>query len=110
MINSKLTAGEDVADLGGLILGYMAWQDETAGQKLELIDGLTPEQRFLIGYAQGWCSNEGAEDPRHKAMMETHSPDKYRVNGVVTNMPEFQQAFQCKTGQPMAPAQRCRVW
>ncbi len=109
-INSKLTVGEDVADLGGLILAYMAWQEETAGKTLRAIDGLTPAQRFFIGYAQGFCSNERPENLRQAAMTDTHSPPKYRANGVVRNMPEFQQAFQCKTGQPMAPERRCRVW
>ena len=109
-INSKLTVGEDVADLGGLILAYMAWQEEAAGKKLGPIDGLTPEQRFFVGYAQGWCSNERRENMRRQAMMDPHSPVKYRTNGVVSNLPEFQQAFQCKTGQPMALEKRCRVW
>jgi endothelin-converting enzyme/putative endopeptidase len=109
-INSKLTVGEDVADLGGLMLAYMAWHEETAGKKLGAIDGLMPDQRFFVGYAQGWCSNERPENLRRRAMMDTHSPVKYRTNGVVSNLPEFQQAFQCKTGQPMAPEKRCRVW
>ena len=61
-INSKLTLGEDVADLGGLMLAYMAWRDETQGKKLQPIEGLTPEQRFFVGYAQSWCSNERPEN------------------------------------------------
>jgi putative endopeptidase len=109
-INSKLTVGEDVADLGGLILAYMAWRDETKGKKLEPIEGLTPEQRFFVGYAQGWCSNERPENLRRRAMMDPHSPVKSRTNGVVSDMPEFQEAFHCTTGQPMAPEKRCRVW
>lgn len=109
-INSKLTVGEDVADLGGLILAYMAWHEKTIGKKLAPIDGLAAEQRFFIGYAQWACSNDRPEDLRQEAMTDTHSPAKYRVNGVVPDMPEFQQAFQCKTGQPMAPEKRCRVW
>jgi endothelin-converting enzyme/putative endopeptidase len=109
-INSKLTLGEDVADLGGLILAYMAWKEDTKNQKLAPIDGLTPEQRFFIGYAQGWCTNSRPETLRMRAMMDPHSPPRYRTNGVVSNIPEFQQAFQCKTGQPMAPEKRCRVW
>jgi len=109
-INSKLTVGEDVADLGGLILAYMAWQEETRDKKLAPIDGLTPEQRFFIGYAQGWCSNERPENLSRRAMTDPHSPPRYRTNGVVSDMPEFQQAFHCKAGQPMAPEKRCRVW
>ncbi len=109
-INGKLTLGEDVADLGGLLLAYMAWKQNTKGQKLEPIEGFTPEQRFFIGYAQSWCGETRDEDKRLRAMVDPHSPDNYRANGVVTNKPEFQKAFQCKTGMPMAPEKRCRVW
>jgi endothelin-converting enzyme/putative endopeptidase len=109
-INGKLTLGEDVADLGGLLLAYNAWKEDTKGQKLEPIDGLTPEQRFFVGYGQSWCSNTRDEAKRLRATVDPHSPDKYRGSGVVTNMPEFQEAFHCKTGTPMAPEKRCRVW
>jgi endothelin-converting enzyme/putative endopeptidase len=109
-INGKLTLGEDVADLGGLLLGYLAWKSHTKDQKLDPIDGLTPEQRFFIGYGQSWCGNVRDEEKRLRATVDPHSPDKYRANGVATNMPEFQQAFHCKTGAPMAPEKRCRVW
>jgi endothelin-converting enzyme/putative endopeptidase len=105
-----LTLGEDVADLGGLLLAYMAWKQDTKEKKLEPIDGLTPEQRFFIGYGQSWCGSVRDEEKRLRATVDPHSPDKYRANGVVTNMPEFQEAFQCKTGTPMAPETRCRVW
>src|ERR1700685_468622 len=109
-INGKLTLGEDVADLGGLILAYMAWQQDTQGQNLKPMDGLTPEQRFFVGYGQSWCSNERDETKRMRATVDPHSPEKYRTNGVVSNMPEFQQAFQCKAGTPMVNENRCRVW
>jgi endothelin-converting enzyme/putative endopeptidase len=109
-INGKLTLGEDVADLGGLILSYMAWQEAEKGKKLEPIDGFTPEQRFFIGYGQGWCSHETPEVARMRAATNPHSPEKYRTNGVVSNMPQFQQAFACKAGQPMVRENQCRVW
>ena len=109
-INGKLTLGEDVADLGGLLLAHNAWKEETKGQKLESMDGLTSEQRFFVGYGQSWCSNTRDEAKRLRATVDPHSPDNYRASGVVTNMPEFQQAFRCKTGTPMAPEKRCRVW
>ena len=109
-INGKLTLGEDVADLGGLMLAYMAWKADTKGQNLQPIEGLTPEQRFFVAYGQSWCGHTRDETKRLLATVDPHSPEKYRTNGVVTNMPEFQQAFQCKTGAPMAPAKRCRVW
>lgn len=109
-INSKLTLGEDIADLGGLVLAWMAWQTEIAGKKLETRDGLTPEQRFFVGYAQWACENNRPEDLRDRALTNPHSPGKYRVNGLVVNMPEFEKAFSCKPGQPMVKEKRCRIW
>ena len=109
-INGKLTLGEDVADLGGLLLAYMAWKQDTKEGKLEPIEGFTPEQRFFVGYAQSWCGATRDEEKRLRATVDPHSPDKYRANGVVTNMPEFQAAFHCQTGTPMVPEKRCRVW
>ena len=109
-INGQLTMGENVADLGGLMLAYMAWKSETRGQKLEAIDGFTPEQRFFIGYGQSWCANTRDETKRMYATIDPHSPDQYRANGVVANTPEFQQAFQCKAGSAMVRQKRCRVW
>jgi putative endopeptidase len=111
-INSKLTLGEDVADLGGEILAYMAWKDTTKNKDLQSVEGLTPDQRFFVGFAQWACANERPEDMRVRAATDPHSPAKYRVNGVVVNMPEFASAFSCKTGQPMVkPSDKvCRVW
>ena len=109
-INSELTLGEDVADLGGVILAWMAWKMETAGKKLEDRDGLTPEQRFFVGYSQWGCENDRPENMRMKALTDPHSPGKWRTNGLVVNLPEFQKAFSCKPGQPMVAEKRCRVW
>jgi endothelin-converting enzyme/putative endopeptidase len=111
-INSKLTLGEDVADLGGEILGYIAWQSATQGKDLLPADELTPDQRFFVGFAQWACSNERPEDLRVRAITDPHSPAKYRVDGVVVNMPEFSRAFSCKAGQPMVKPQGevCKVW
>lgn len=111
-INSALTLGEDVADLGGEILAYMAWKDKNKDRKLESIDGLTPEQRFFIGFAQWDCANERPEDLRLRAATDPHSPAQHRINGVLVNMPEFSQAFSCKQDQPMSkPAEKvCKVW
>jgi putative endopeptidase len=111
-INGELTKGEDVADLGGEILAYMAWGAATAGENLQLTDGLTPEQRFFVGFAQWACANERPEDLRVRAQTDPHSPPEYRINGVVVNMPEFAKAFSCRTGQPMVkPAEKiCKVW
>ena len=109
-INGKLTNGEDLADLGGTLLAYLAWKQDTAGQKLEPIEELTPEQRFFVAYGQSWCANERDEDKRLRATIDPHSPEKYRTNGVVSNMPEFREAFHCKAGQPMVRESPCRVW
>jgi putative endopeptidase len=109
-INGKLTLGEDVADLGGLILAYMAWKADTKGQNLQSIDGLTPDQRFFVGYGQSWCGETRDETQRLRATVDHHSPEKYRTNGVVSNMPEFQEAFHCQAGSPMVNQNRCRVW
>jgi len=109
-INSRLTLGEDVADLGGELLAYMAWKDATRGQKLTPIDGFTPEQRFFIGFAQWACGDERAESKRVHAITDPHSPPEYRINGVAVNMPEFAAAFACKVGQPMVREKPCRVW
>ena len=109
-INSKLTLGEDVADLGGLVLAWMAWKMESSNKNLEARDGLTPEQRFFVGYAQWGCENARPENQRVNALTDPHSPARYRVNGLVVNMPEFEKAFTCKPGQPMVREDRCRVW
>ena len=111
-INSKLTLGEDIADLGGLVLGWMAWQAQIAETNAKPVsrEGFSPEQRFFIGYAQWACENNRPEDLRDRALTNPHSPGKYRVNGLVINMPEFQKAFACKAGQPMVRENRCKVW
>ena len=109
-INSKLTLGEDIADLAGILLAWDAWKLATAGQKLEPIDGLTPEQRFFVGNAQWVCANERPEDMRVRAMTDPHSPPAWRVNGLVPNVPEFAKAFACKAGQPMVKENVCRIW
>ncbi len=109
-INSKLTSGEDVADQGGELLAYIAWKAQTATMNLTSEGGLTPDQRFFVGFAQWACENDRPEDARSNAMLDPHSPGKDRINGVVVNMPEFAKAFGCKAGQPMVKANACKVW
>jgi putative endopeptidase len=109
-INSKLTSGEDVADLGGTLLAYRAWKKATAGRKLEAADGFTPEQRFFIGFGQWACENNRPENLRVSAATDPHSPGRYRINGIVSNLAEFHQAFGCKAGQAMVRENRCKVW
>jgi len=111
-INGELTKGEDVADLGGELLAYMAWGAATEGKNLRAIDGMTPEQRFFVGFAQWACANERPEELRLRAQTDEHSPPEYRINGVVVNMPQFAKAFSCRVGQPMVkpPEKVCKVW
>jgi putative endopeptidase len=111
-INGELTLGENVADLGGEILAYIAWKDATKEKNLQAVDGLSPDQRFFIGFAQWACANERPDDLRMRATIDPHSPAKYRINGVLVNMPDFANAFSCKAGQPMVNAAQkiCKVW
>jgi putative endopeptidase len=109
-INGKLTMGEDVADLGGTLLAYIAWKTANEGKDLQPIDGFTPDQRFFIGMAQWACGIERPENLRVSAITNPHSPNEYRINGVVSNMPEFQKAFACKAGQPMVREKACKIW
>jgi putative endopeptidase len=88
----------------------MAWKDATRDQQLKPIDDLKPDQRFFVGFAQWACENERDENKRASAITNPHSPAEYRVNGVVSNLPEFAAAFACQVGQPMVREKPCRVW
>jgi endothelin-converting enzyme/putative endopeptidase len=113
-LNGKLTLGENTADNGGArialaALKQMIAQDKT-GKAAEKIDGYTPEQRFFLGFGRVWCEKRRPEFSRMLVKVDPHSPGKYRVNGVVQNMPEFQKAWGCKAGQPMVAENACHVW
>jgi putative endopeptidase len=109
-LNGKLTLGENTADNGGARIAYMALMDKIAGKPAEKLDGFTPQQRFFLGFAQVWCENARPEQERLQATTDPHSLPQYRVNGTVSNMPEFSSAFACKEGQPMVREKACRVW
>ncbi|MFT7722701.1 MAG: M13 family metallopeptidase [Roseateles sp.] len=111
-INSRLTLGEDLADLGGLVLAWEAWKAHAQGRPGESRDGLTPEQRFFVGFAQWDCADARPEALRVQAKVDPHSPARWRINGVVANMPAFEQAFACKPGAKLVkPAGRhCKLW
>ncbi len=112
-LNGRLTLGENTADNGGARIALMALHDLMAKSKQDLnkkTDGYTPDQRFFLGFGRVWCENITPELSRLGVRTDPHSPGRWRVNGVVRNMPEFQKAFGCKEGQPMAPANACRVW
>ena len=111
-VRGKLTLGENTADNGGLRIAHMALMKSLAdaARQPEKIDGFTPEQRLFIGWGQIWCQNETDQMARLLALNNEHSPGKYRANGVIQNMPEFQKAWGCKAGQPMVRANACHVW
>ncbi|HXI32411.1 MAG TPA: M13 family metallopeptidase, partial [Vicinamibacterales bacterium] len=106
-VNGKLTLGENVADNGGLRIALMAYLTSTGSAGGKTLDGFTPEQRFFLSYGQSWCTNSRPERERLLAQTNPHSPPHFRVNGVVSNVPEFAKAFSCKAGQPMVRATSC---
>jgi endothelin-converting enzyme/putative endopeptidase len=110
-MNGKLTLGENTADNGGMHLAWMALMDDLAGKTLPPVGGYTEKQQFFLGFGQIWCTNETDEMIRLRAQTNPHAIEKYRVNGTVSNMPEFQQAFGCSAGMPMVRGgNACRVW
>jgi putative endopeptidase len=112
-INGKLTLGENTADNGGLLLAYVAFLADAKRKNIDLTqkqDGYHPIQQFFIGFGQSWCGSARPESIRLQAQTDPHSYRRYRVNGVVQNMPEFGEAFGCKVGQPMMPQHVCHVW
>jgi endothelin-converting enzyme/putative endopeptidase len=109
-LNGRLTLGENTADNGGLRIAHMALENTIKGQNVPLRDGFTPEQRLFLGWGQIWCQTETDESAKLRAQVDPHSPGRYRVNGVVVNMPEFQKAFSCPKGAPMVRENACRVW
>ncbi len=109
-LNGRLTLGENTADNGGLRIASMALKDTQKGQAVPPRDGFTPAQRLFLGWGQIWCQNETDESAKLRAQVDPHSPGRYRVNGVVVNMPEFQDAFSCPKGAPMVKENACRVW
>jgi predicted metalloendopeptidase len=113
-LNGRLTLGENTADNGGARVALMALEhmiaDDKTGKAAQKIDGFTPEQRFFLGFGRIWCEKRRPETARTRVLTDPHSPGKYRVNGVVQNMPEFQKAWGCKPGQPMVAENACHVW
>ncbi|HYW71309.1 MAG TPA: M13 family metallopeptidase [Pyrinomonadaceae bacterium] len=112
-MNGQLVQGESIADLGGLVIAYAAFQQSMKGKPRPAnIDGFTPEQRFFLGYARGWASNIRPELARLIALQDPHPLNKFRVNGPLSNLPEFAAAFQCKQGDPMVRPEkdRCAIW
>jgi endothelin-converting enzyme/putative endopeptidase len=109
-VNGKLTLGENTADNGGMRIAYMALMDLLGKRMPPKIDGFTAAQRFFLGWGQIWCENDRPELTRLLTQTNPHSPSPARVNGVVSNMPQFREAFGCTAGQPMVREKACRVW
>lgn len=109
-VNGELTLGENVADNGGMRVAYMAMLASMAGKEPASVDGLTAQQRFFLGWANVWCQNRRDAVSRLAAQTDPHSPGKNRVNGTVSNMPEFREAYHCAADAPMVSKNACRVW
>ncbi len=112
-INGRLTLGENTADNGGIRLAYLALLKDLAAKSVTLSqrqDGYTQVQQFFLGFAQVWCENQRPEAARLQVETDPHAAPKFRVDGTVSNMPEFGQAFGCKNGDKMFAVRACRVW
>lgn len=110
-INGKLTLGENIGDFAGLTVAFDAYMRSLEGKKQpENIDGFTPEQRFFLGWAQVWAGKYTPEAEQQQVKGNPHSLPKWRVNGPLSNMPQFAKAFGCKAGQPMVRANACAIW
>ncbi len=110
--NGKLVVGESIADLGGLVVAYAAFEKAMEGKPRQTINGFTPEQRFFLGYARGWATNLRTETARLLVNTNPHPLPKFRVNGPLSNMPQFAEAFSCKAGDAMVRPEkdRCQIW
>ena len=111
-VNGKLTLGENIADLGGVTIAYAAFKLTKQGQSKEKIDGLTPDQRFFLGYATIWAGSLRPEAQAQRIITDPHSPGLYRVNGTVSNMPEFYNAFGVSNSDAMyrSDSVRAKIW
>jgi putative endopeptidase len=111
-VNGKLTAGENIADIGGLkeaFFAYRAWAAERGGDP-PVAEGMTNEQVFFVAWAQNWCQHVAEPEVVRRLEVDTHSPGQFRAIGPLVNLPEFAQAFNCPVGTPMNPKDRCEIW
>jgi putative endopeptidase len=108
--NGKLVQGESIADLGGLTIAYRAFMLTPEFKAHKKIDGYTPEQRFFLAYAESWRSERTEQQMRAQAITDPHPDEHLRVNGIVSNMPEFRAAFACAADAPMVRKQSCQIW
>ena len=111
-VNGRLTLGENIGDVGGLSMAYRAYKIATKGKEVPVIDGLTGDQRFFLAWAQVWRSTQREDNYRNRLRTDPHSPEEYRVNGVVRQLDEWYEAFGVKPGDAMylPPEKRVRIW
>jgi putative endopeptidase len=111
-INGQLTLGENIADLSGLTVAMRAYRLSLGGRPAAVMDGFTGEQRFFLGWAQVWRGKTRDQDLRAQLLSDPHSPNEFRANGVVSNLPEYYAAFDVKQGDKLfrAPDQRVKIW
>jgi len=108
--NGKLVLGESIGDLGGISIAYAAYEKSIEGKRPKDIDGFTPEQRFFLGWAQVWGTNQRAEAARLQTNTDPHPLARFRGNGPLSNMEAFAKAFGCKKGDAMVREQLCKIW
>ena len=111
-VNGELTLGENIGDLSGVTIAYKAYKTSLDGKEAPVIDGLTGDQRFFMGYAQIWRSKIVEKSMRNRVATDPHSPGEFRALGSLSNMPEFYKAFNVKEGDKMyiAPENRVKIW
>jgi len=110
-INGRLTLGENIGDFAGLTIAYTAYMKSLEGKPRPAdLDGFTPEQRFFLGWAQVWAAKSTAEAERTQVLGDPHSAARWRVNGPMSNMPQFAKAWGCKTGDKMVRPDACLIW
>jgi predicted metalloendopeptidase len=108
--NGKLVSGESIADLGGLKLAYLAYLRSQKGKAPVTLDGFTPEQRLFIGWARVWATKDRPEFEELMIKTNPHPLPKFRVNGPLSNMPEFRKAFGCNETDRMVRKVPCQIW
>lgn len=110
-LNGQLTLGENIADIGGVKLAFEAYRQmrKDASERV-IADGFSEDQQFFLSVGQAWCTNVREEIARMYVQVDPHSPPKWRVNGSLSNVPAFSEAFACEVGTPMRPANACSVW
>lgn len=108
-LNGQLTLGENIADLGGLTISYYAYKKALNGKEAPVIDSMTGDQRFFLGWAQVWARKYRDDEMRRRIFVDPHSPSQYRVNGIIANMPEFYKAYDVKSTDPLYRSDDVRV-